>query len=95
VPVSVPARPVAGKAFAVRIAVIRGDTGAPLPSGTAACTVRLGLKSQVAVGRVRAGGLAACTMVIPKSAHGKRLRGTIKVTYRNVSVAKSFSYTVL
>ena len=94
-PVAVPARPVAGKAFAVRIAVIRGDTGAPLPSGTAACTVRLGLKMLVAVGRVRAGGLAACTMVIPKSARGKRLHGTIKVTFRNVSVAKSFSYTVL
>ena len=93
-PVAVPARPVAGKAFAIRIAVIRGDTGAPLPSGTVTCKVRLGLKALPAVGRVRAGGRAACTMTIPRSARGKSLRGTIRVTFRNVSVSKPFSYTV-
>jgi hypothetical protein len=32
--------------------------------------------------------------VIPKSARGKRLRGTVRVTFRNVSVTRSFSYVV-
>lgn len=92
-PVATPARPAAGKAFAVRVPVIRGDTGAALASGVATCKVTLGLKPLRAVGTVRA-GRAACAMVIPKTARGKQLRGTIKVTFRNVSVTKSFSYRV-
>jgi hypothetical protein len=92
-PVSVPLRPVHGKAFAVRIAVTRGDTGRPLASGVVTCTVRVGLKPLRAVGSVRA-GKAGCAMVIPRTATGKRLRGTIKVTFRNVSVTKSFSYVI-
>lgn len=92
-PVAVPARPAAGKAFAVRVPVIRGDTGAALASGVVTCKVTLGLKPLRAVGTVRA-GRATCAMVIPKTARGKQLRGTIKVTFRNVSVSKSFSYRV-
>ena len=93
-PVSVPVQPRVGRPFAVRLAVVRGDTGASVPSGTATCKVSLAFKKLAAVGRVRAGGRATCTMAIPKSARGKRLRGTIKVTFRNVSVTKSFSYRV-
>lgn len=92
-PVSVPVRPRVGRPFAVRLTVVRGDTGASVPSGTASCKVSVGWKKLAAVGRVRA-GRATCTMAIPKSAHGKRLRGTIKVTFRNVSVTKLFSYAV-
>ena len=33
-------------------------------------------------------------MLIPKTAHGQRVRGTIKVTFRNVSVTKTFTYVV-
>src|SRR5688572_29246941 len=90
-PVAVPARPAPGKPFAVRVAVTRGDTGGALASGVAACNVTLGLKPLRAVGSVRA-GKASCSMLLPKTAKGKRLRGTIKVTFRNVSATKSFSY---
>ena len=92
-PVSVPVRPRVGRPFAVRLKVVRGDTGASLLSGTAGCKVSFAFKKLAAVGRVRA-GKATCTMAIPKSPRGKRLRGTIKVTFRNVSVTKSFSYAV-
>jgi hypothetical protein len=92
-PVAVPARPAAGKAFAVRIRVTRTDTGAALTSGVATCKVTLGLKPLRAVGSVRT-GRATCAMGIPRTARGKRLRGTIKVTFRNISVTKSFSYRV-
>ena len=92
-PVAVPVNPVAGKSFTVRVAVTRGDTGAALASGVATCKVTLGLQPLRAVGTVRA-GKASCAMAIPKTAHGKRIRGTIKVTFKNVSVTKSFSYRV-
>jgi hypothetical protein len=92
-PVPVPLRPVHGKAFAVRVAVTRGDTGGPLASGTVTCKVTVGLKALRSAGAVRA-GRAACNMVVPANAKGKRLRGTIKVTFRNVSVTKSFSYLI-
>jgi hypothetical protein len=92
-PVAVQARPAAGKAFAVRVAVTRGDTGGPLASGVATCKVTLGLKPLRAVGSVRA-GRASCAMLLPKTAKGKLLRGTIKVTFRNVSATKAFSYRV-
>lgn len=92
-PVAVQARPAAGKAFAVRVGVTRGDTGGPLASGVATCKVTLGLKPLRAVGSVRA-GRASCAMLLPKTAKGKLLRGTIKVTFRNVSATKAFSYRV-
>jgi len=75
------------------VPVTRGDTDAALPSGIATCTVTVGLKPLRAVGTVRA-GRATCAMVIPKTARGKQLRGTIRVTFRNVTVTKSFSYRV-
>jgi Domain of unknown function (DUF1929)/Bacterial Ig domain len=93
-PVSVPVQPRVGQPFAVRLAVVRGDTGASVSSGTASCKVSLGWKKLAAVGRLRAGGRATCAMVIPKSARGKRLRGAVRVTFRNVSVTRSFSYVV-
>ena len=49
-PVAVPAKPVAGKAFSVRVGVTRGDTNAALASGAATCTVKVGLKPLRAVG---------------------------------------------
>ena len=92
-PVAVPAKPVAGKPFSVRVGVTRGDTNAALASGVVTCKVTAGLKPLRAVGTVRA-GKATCAMVVPATARGKSIRGTIKVTFRNVTVTKSFSYRV-
>jgi hypothetical protein len=92
-PVAVPAAPVHAKAFAVRVGVTRGDTGSALASGVVTCKATVAFKPLRAVGSIRA-GRAGCGMVIPKTAKGKRLRGTIKVTFRNVSVTKSFSYLI-
>ena len=92
-PVAVPARPVAGKAFAVRVAVTRGDTGGALATGVVTCKATLAFKPLRSVGSISA-GKARCGMAIPRTAHGKRLRGTIKVTFRNVSVTKAFAYQV-
>ena len=91
---TVPARPRAGKAFAVRARITRGDTGGPLASGTVTCTVSVGTARIRASGRV-SGGVAVCNMTIPKKAKGKFVRGTMKVTFQGVSTTKTFSYRVV
>ena len=91
---TVPARPRAGKAFAVRARITRGDTGGPLASGAVTCTVRVGTAPIRATGRVAA-GVAVCNMTIPKTAKGKLVRGTMKVTFQGVSTTKTFSYRVV
>jgi hypothetical protein len=88
-----PAAPKAGATLVVRAPVTRGDTGGPLASGTVTCTVRVGTAAVKATGRVR-NGVATCTMKIPKTAKGKMVRGTMKITLQGVSTAKTFSYRV-
>lgn len=92
-PVGVPAKPVAGKAFAVRTRVTRGDNGAALATGTVTCTVRVGTAPLRAVGRVSP-GVAGCSMTLPKTAKGKLVRVTMKITFQGVSTTKSFSARV-
>jgi hypothetical protein len=86
----VPARPAAGKAFAVRLGVKRGDTNLPLAAGTVTCTVRVGTTPLRATGRVFA-GVASCAMQLPKNAKGKLVRVTMKVTFQGVSTTKTYS----
>jgi hypothetical protein len=90
---AVPAAPKAGKSFVVRTRITRGDTGGPLASGAVKCTIRIGTVAIRATGRV-AGGVASCTMTIPKTAKGKTVRGTMKVTLQGVSTSKTFSYKI-
>lgn len=90
---AVPAKPVAGRPFAVRTRISRGDTGGPLTTGTVTCTVRVGTAPVRATGRV-AGGVASCSMTLPKTAKGKLVRVTTKVTLQGVSTTKTFSARV-
>ena len=80
----------AGSAETVRVAVTRSDTGKGLASGTATCSVKVGTTAVHAVGSVR-GGAAFCAFRIPKSAHGKTLRGTVTARFGSSVVSKSFS----
>jgi hypothetical protein len=88
-----PARPAAGKAFTVGTRVTRGDNGAALASGTVTCTVRVGTAPLRATGRV-SNGVAVCAMKIPKTAKGKLIRVTVKVTFQGISTTKTFSARV-
>jgi hypothetical protein len=85
-----PAKPAAGKAFVVGTRVTRGDNGAALASGTVACTVRVGTAPLRATGRV-SNGVAICSMKLPKTAKGKLVRVTLKVTFQGVSTTKTYS----
>jgi hypothetical protein len=90
---AVPAKPAAGRPFTVGTRVTRGDNGAALPSGTVTCTVRVGTAPLRATGRVR-NGVAVCAMQLPKTAKGKVVRVTVKVTFQGVSTTKTYSARV-
>ena len=89
-----PAKPAAGKPFTVRTRVTRGDTGGPLTTGTVACSVRVGKAPLRATGKVAA-GVASCAMTLPKTAKGKTVTVTLKVTLQGVSTSKTFSAKVV
>jgi len=88
-----PARPRAGKPFAVNLPVRRSDTGKGITSGTVSCRVLASGKRVPAKGSVLRGS-GRCTFVVPASAKGKLLRGTITVRSSGSSVAADFAYLV-
>lgn len=88
-----PVSPRAGKRFTVSLPVTRSDTRRPIASGTAECGFRLAGMPVAARGSV-SGGAGRCTVVLPVSAKGKALRGTIAVRSGGARVARSFAYVV-
>jgi hypothetical protein len=88
-----PARPRAGKPFAVKLAVRRSDTNRGITAGVVTCRVLLGGKPVRARGSV-AGGAAACSLVLPNGSGGKLLRGSIAVRVGGQSTSADFAYTV-
>jgi hypothetical protein len=81
----------AGALETIRIPITRSDTHGGLASGTAACAVKIGtVRAAGVVGSVHSGA-ALCKLRIPQSAHGKTLRGTVTVHFKNAAVTKSFS----
>jgi len=84
-------KPRAGALETIRIPITRSDTGAGLVSGTAVCSVKIGtVPAASVVGSIRSGA-AYCKLRIPASAHGKTLRGTVKVHFKNASATRAFS----
>jgi len=88
-----PARPRAGKPFAVNLAVRRSDTGQAITSGTVACRVLAGTQSVPAKGHLVGGG-GRCAFVVPASAKGKLVRGTITIRSGGKSATANFAYRV-
>jgi hypothetical protein len=88
-----PARPRAGRPFTVKLAVRRSDTNGPITAGKVSCRVVLGGRPLQARGSV-AGGAAQCSVAVPSSAAGSRLRGTISVRVGAQSAAANFAYVV-
>jgi hypothetical protein len=88
-----PARPRAGRPFAVNLAVRRSDTSRSITSGNVVCRAALDGRALSGQGRV-VGGAGRCSFVLPQTAAGKRLRGTITVRVAGKSVAAGFAYVV-
>jgi hypothetical protein len=88
-----PARPRAGQPFAVNMPVRRSDTDKGITSGTVACRVLVSGKPVQARGSI-VGGSGRCAFVVPASAKGKIVRGSITVRSSGKSVAADFEYHV-
>ena len=83
----------AGRPFSARLAVVRSDFDAPLVEGVVACTGRLGNRALAGTGRF-AGGRAVCTFRLPKTARGKRLSGSVSVTFQGAQARRTFTTVV-
>ena len=92
-PRGTPARPSAGRRFAVSIPVVRSDTARPLTSGSVACDVRVAGVRVNATGRVRS-GQASCSLVVPASASGAPLRGALTVRSGGKTASARFAFVV-
>ena len=92
-PIGIPARVRAGKPFVVSLPVRRSDTGRRIASGTAICRVRVsGTKVPTKTSVVSGSG--RCSFVVPTSAMGQTVRGSITVRASGKSVTAHFAYAV-
>jgi hypothetical protein len=91
--VTKPARPQAGKSFTVGFAATRSDTGRGVTSGTVGCRVLAKGKRIPAKGRI-VDGAGLCTFVVPRSARGGTVRGTVTMRSGGASLARSFAFVV-
>ncbi len=90
---TIPAKPAAGKAFALRLQAARTDTGAVVQGGRVTCVGRAGAARLTGTGRF-VGRQAVCTFRIPATAKGKTFRGSITIVFEGLRVARSYSRTI-
>ena len=89
-----PGAPHAGGSFTAQLVAARNDTGATIQSGTVRCSARAGGTPIGARVHRISGKVARCTWLIPSSARGKTLHGTIAVSFEGLTVSKSFSLPI-
>ena len=82
-----------GRAFSARMLVVRSDFEIELTEGEIACTAQLGSKALAGTPRF-VGPRVACTWRLPRGSQGKRLRGTVAVSFQGVEAKRSFVATV-
>ena len=88
-----PKAPAAGKPLVLSARVARSD-GQPFTAGTVACKARVGAAAVRTTPSV-AGGLARCSLRVPKTGRGKQLRGSITVSAEDSApVTRSFTLRV-
>ncbi len=88
---TMPATPVAGKPFTMRLVAARSDTGAVLQNGRVTCIGRIGTARLHVQAAQVTGGAAVCTWVIPKTAQGKTFHGSTAVVFEGLRVSRSIS----
>jgi hypothetical protein len=86
-----PAKPVAGKPFALRLRVARSDTGALVQGGRVTCLGRVGKSALRAKSGRFVGSEAVCAFVIPAGAKGKSFRGSVTIVFEGLRSTRSFS----
>ena len=89
-----PAAPKAGGTLSASLAATENDTDAPIAGGSVSCRASVGGKAVAATAHTVTNGVATCVWRVPKTAHGKRLTGTVTVALRGATATKSFSVKV-
>jgi len=90
-----PVAPKAGGTLSASLAATENDTDAPFTGGAVACRATVGGGEAVtATSRRVTNGVASCVWRVPKTAHGKRLTGSVTVTVRGAKVTKTFSVKI-
>ena len=89
-----PAPAKAGRTFSAGLAVSQSDTANAVQRGTITCSARVaGQPLQLTAKRI-VQGIAVCVWLVPSSARGKAIRGSIGVTVQGVRVGRTFSARV-
>jgi len=86
-----PAR--AGDQLRVSMRVTRSDFGVPLADGVLRCQAAVASKQLRGYG-LASDGLIICTWRVPEWGRGRRIRGSVTVTYQDVTASGSFSVLV-
>jgi hypothetical protein len=87
-------KPKAGALYTVRLVAARNDTGALLESGQVTCKASVGGKPLRARTQRFVNKEARCTWLIPSTARGKAMRGSIGVAFEGKTLRKSFAKPV-
>jgi hypothetical protein len=85
--------PRAGRPFTARALVLRSDFDVPLTEGRIACGAKLAGRPIAGKGRF-ASNRVVCSWGLPKNARGKRLSGSVAVTFEGAVARRSFSVRV-
>jgi hypothetical protein len=84
----------AGKAFSVGLAADESDTGGPVEQGKVTCIATIaGKRVRLRSSRL-VNGIGVCIWSIPKTAKGKRVKGTISVAAQGATVSRAFSLKI-
>jgi hypothetical protein len=87
-------KPRAGALYTVRLAAARNDTGAVLESGQVTCKASVAGKALRARTQRFVNKEARCTWLIPSTARGKAMRGSIGVSFEGKTLRKSFAKSI-
>jgi hypothetical protein len=83
----------AGRPFSAAAVVMRSDFNIPLTQGSIRCAAKLAGRPLAGKGRF-ANKRVACTWILPRRARGRRLSGSISVTFQHVTGRRSVSIRV-
>jgi hypothetical protein len=87
-------KPRAGALYTVRLAAARNDTGAVLESGQVTCKASVAGRALRARTQRFVNKEARCTWLIPSTARGQTMRGSIGVGFEGKTLRKSFAKLV-
>jgi hypothetical protein len=84
----------AGKTFVASLAANESDTNGPVQVGTVACSATVAGKHLSATAHRVANGVATCAWLLPRSAKGSTVRGTVSLTVKGTKVVRAFAVKV-